>query len=66
MLNMTEASRRFLQENLPEALNAEKVNDALDVLYDWIELHGFNDEDLYNEAGKEAQKVYDDLFYHND
>lgn len=67
MLNMSDESRQFLQENLPKALEAENVNDALDLLFDLIEEKGFAppDYEWYNDFGREAQRVYDDLYLSN-
>ena len=36
-MRMTEESRKFLEQNLPDALRAEKLVDVLDMLFDWIE-----------------------------
>ncbi len=67
MLRMSEESRRFLQKNLPKALEAEAVNDALDPLFDLIEEKGYAPPHYhdYNDFGREAQRVYDDLYYSN-
>ena len=65
MLKMSASSNAFLRQNLPDALRATHVNDALDALYDWIDLHGFAQNGLYNALGQEAQAVYDDLFDNN-
>ena len=65
MLNMTETSRKFLEKWLPNVLDAKHPNDILDPLYDLIEIKGFNAEDAYNDFGREAQAVYDDICYNN-
>ncbi len=67
MLNMKKTSRAFLKENLPEALNTDVLNEALDMLFDLIEEKGFAPPHYqdYNDFGREAQKVYDDLYYNN-
>lgn len=65
MLKMSDASRRFLRAHLPELLSSTDVNEALDTLYDWIDLHGFRPDGLYNETGRKAQAVYDDLYFNN-
>lgn len=67
MLKMTEKSRDFLSENLPAALTTENIGDALDLLYDLIDEKGFAPPhyDEYNDFGREAQKVYDDLYLSN-
>ena len=65
MLNMSNASRKFLEENLPNVINATEVNDILDPLYDLIDMKGFDVDEEYNDFGREAQSVYDDLYIHN-
>ena len=67
MLNMSEMSRKFLEKNLPAALELSSLRDVLIQLYDLIDEKGFappNYEE-YNEFGRTAQKVYDDIFYSN-
>lgn len=67
MLNMTENSKQFLKKNLPAALECTFVKDALDLLYDMIEERGFEPprHTEYNDFGRQAQKVYDDLYLSN-
>ncbi len=66
MVKMTEESRNFLKENLPEVVDAVEPNDILDPLYDLIMYKGFiTFEKGYNEFGHLAQDVYDDIFYSN-
>lgn len=67
MLNMSEESRRFLEKHLPAALEVSKIQDALDPLYDLIDEKGFAPPhyDEYNDFGREAQRVYDDLYLSN-
>lgn len=67
VLQMSDASRQFLQKNLPEALNAKTLTDALDLLFDLIEEKGFAPPEFewYNDFGREAQQVYDDLYLSN-
>ena len=65
MINMTDESRNFLKKYLPQKVNAKDVNDILDSLYDLIDLKGFNENDEYNDFGREAQRVYDDLYLNN-
>ena len=64
MVKISDSSRRFLEENCPSALGATTVNDALEVLYDNIVEKGFcgKDNDEYNEYGRKAQAVYDDIY----
>ena len=63
-MRMTEESRKFLEQNLPDALRAEKLVDVLDMLFDWIEDHGYAPPhyDEYNDLGREAQRVHDDIY----
>ena len=65
--NLKESSREFLKENLPAALKAHTLREALILLDDLIDEKGFappHYED-YNDFGREAQRVYDDLYYNN-
>ena len=63
-MRMTEESRKFLERNLPDALRTENLGDVLRMLYDWIDDHGFAPPhyDEYNDLGREAQRVYDDIY----
>ena len=67
MLNMQESSRAFLEKYLPVALTARTLNDALDELTELIEEKGFAPPHYqdYNDFGREAQRVYDDLYLSN-
>lgn len=67
MLNMTEKSKEFLDKHLPGVSAKNTVNDILDPLYELIDEKGFAPPhyDEYNEFGREAQKVYDDIFCSN-
>ena len=67
MLTMSEQSRAFLEKNCPEVLKANNRSDALDILEEDIEKKGFGGEhfDEYNDYGRAAQKVYDDLYLSN-
>lgn len=68
MLKMSNESRAFLEKYLPEALSMEECNDALDTLYELIDEKGFAPPHYhdYNEFGRTAQKVYDDIFLNNE
>ena len=68
MLKMSEASYQFLKKYLHHVLEAEKCNDILLPLYDLINEKGFAPPhyDDYNAFGREAQKVYDDVYYNNE
>ena len=67
MLKMQDSSREFLEKYLPEALLAENIRAALRLLYDLIDEKGFAPPhyDEYNDFGREAQRVYDDLYFSN-
>ena len=66
-MNMSKESRMFLEKNLPEVLQMKKINDVLDLLSDLIDEKGFAPPhyDEYNDFGREAQRVYDDLYLSN-
>lgn len=64
MVRMTDKSKAFLKEYIPDALNKEEVKSVLRLLYDLIVEKGFAPPhyDEYNDFGREAQKVYDDIY----
>lgn len=68
MLKMEDKSKRFLEKNLPEALKTDSIGKALDLLYDLIDEKGFAPPhyDSYDDFGREAQRVYDDLYLSNE
>lgn len=67
MIKMSETSKLFLETHLPGLLNVETKTDILDSLYELIDEKGFAPPhyDSYNDFGREAQRVYDDIFYSN-
>lgn len=67
MLIMSEKSKAFLEKNCPEVLKVSNRSDALELLEEDIEKKGFGGEhfDEYNDYGRAAQKVYDDLYLSN-
>ncbi len=68
MLKMTDVSKEFLRKHYPKVLEESDINDALDLLSDFIDEYGFEPpryED-YNDLGREAQKVYDDIYLSNE
>lgn len=67
MLKMSEKSKAFIQENIPSALGSEKLGDVLNALFELIEDKGYAPPNYYdyNDFGREAQKVYDDVFLSN-
>ncbi len=67
MLSMSNESRAFLRANCSAALEAGTLKDALRILYEDIEEKGFGGprSEEYNDYGRVAQKVYDDLYLSN-
>ena len=67
MVKMNESSEIFLKKNIPEALKCQTANGVLDLLYDFIEANGYAAPDYedYNDMGRAAQKVYDDVYLSN-
>lgn len=62
MIKMSDKSRAFIKENLPEFMDAETTKELLMGLYDLIMYKGFiSHEEGYNDFGDEAQAVYDDI-----
>lgn len=66
-LKMNESSRKFLEQHLPTALQVDTLRDVLIQLSDLIDEKGFAPPhyDEYNDFGREAQRVYDDLYLSN-
>lgn len=66
-LILSESSRTFLEKHLPAVLHANTIREALILLDDFIDEKGFAPPhyDEYNDFGREAQRVYDDLFLSN-
>lgn len=70
MLKFTETDKKFIMENFnnaEELLNSDSCRDVLVSLYDLIDEKGFappNYQD-YNDFGREAQKVYDSIYFNN-
>lgn len=66
-LKMTSESEQFLREYLPDIFSAASLRDALDLLYDLIDEKGFTPPEYcdYNDFGRVAQSVYDDLYLSN-
>lgn len=66
-LKLSNSSRVFLEKHLPSVLQANTIREALDLLDDFIDETGFAPPhyDEYNDFGREAQRVYDDLYLSN-
>lgn len=68
MINLNFDEQQFIKDNFTngeELIRAEKVNDLLDYLNDWILAFGFNDDYSLNDIGRKAQRMYDDIYYRN-
>lgn len=67
MLKMSNESLDFLKKHLPDALKTNNRRKALRLLYDLINEKGFAPPryEEYNDFGREAQRVYDDLYLSN-
>lgn len=70
MLKFTDKDRAFIKDNFKnsdEILSSDSLRDVLTALYDLIEDKGFAPPhyDEYNDFGREAQKVYDSIYYNN-
>ena len=66
MIKMSGESKAFLEKHLPEVLQDERPV-ILERLYDLIDEKGFAPPNFheYNEFGREAQKVYYDIYWNN-
>ena len=66
-MKMSYESLRFLERYLPEALRTENIGKVLKLLGDMIVFNGFEPPDYYdyNDFGREAQSVYDDIYLSN-
>jgi hypothetical protein len=70
MIKFTDKDQAFIKDNFKnsdELLNATRRQDVLDALFDLIEEKGFAPPhyEEYNDFGREAQKVYDSIYYNN-
>lgn len=67
MLRMTLKSKIFMSTHLPSALESDNIGEVLQLLYELIDEKGFAPPhfDEYNDFGREAQQVYDDLYLSN-
>ena len=66
MLNMSDSSRQFIEKHLPALLGEEDVIKALEIVSDFLDVHGFGSDDEITPFGRECEAVYDDLYYNND
>lgn len=68
MIIFSKAVMQFIKNNFDnsaEILNKEDVNDVLTVIDDLITYKGFNENYDYNDFGRQAQKIYDELYNNN-
>lgn len=68
MINLSEKDVKFIKknfENSDEMINNFSVNEILDAIDDLIIYKGFTPNDDYNDFGREAQKVYDNIYNNN-
>lgn len=64
MVKLKEKDENFIKENFDNAedvLALEDLNDVLDEIFLWIEVHGLDEDDFPNEKGMKAQEVYDSI-----
>lgn len=64
MAKLKEKDEKFIKENFDnaeEVLALENLNDILDELFLWIEIHGLDKDEFPNKRGEEAQEVYDSI-----
>lgn len=66
MLKMSEKSKRFLTENIPQLLDVDDLNTFLDKLDDFITSYGLDDKDDMTAFGHEAQYIYDEVYCCNE
>ena len=68
MINLTADEIRFIKENFENAEELIASNDLRDVLYaidGIITYKGFDINEDLNDFGREAQRIYDDIYYNN-
>lgn len=64
MAKLKEKDEKFIRENFDnaeEVLALEDLNDILDELFLWIEIHGLDKDEFLNAKGEKAQEVYDSI-----
>ncbi len=62
--NINDHAKAFLEEHLPEALDAENSYQVLKMLYELIDNKGFEAPkyDKLNKFGELADEVYDEIY----
>ena len=66
MLKMSEKSKRFLTENIPQLLDVDDLNTFLDKLDDFITSYGMDDKHDMTAFVHEAQDIYDEVYCCNE
>ena len=61
-LKMSQASRSFIEKNCPNVLRASNLRSALLALDDFITMFGLDENDDMTTLGKDAQRIYDELY----
>ena len=62
---MSDSSRSFLENNLPEFLVTDDLDEALLLLDAFITREGLDENDNMTEFGHQAQSVYDEIYMCN-
>lgn len=65
MAKLKEKDEKFIRDNFDNAdeiLALEDLNDILDEIFLWIEIHGLDEDEFPNEKGMKAQEVYDSIY----
>lgn len=68
MARLKEKDEKFIRENFDnadEVLAMEDLNDILDEIFLWIEIHGLDEDEFPNEKGRKAQEVYDSILVYD-
>lgn len=68
MLKITENEKQYLMErieNIDALVRAGSLGDLLSAISDWMMDNGFDDDDEITDVGREAERVYDAIFYRN-
>ena len=64
--NLDAKEKAAIDKNISSAedvFNMEKVNDILDVISDYLNYHGFDENDQITDYGREIEKIYDEIYY---
>ena len=64
MAKLLKQDEKFIRENFDNAeeiMKMDDLNDILDEIFLWIEIHGLDEDEFPNEKGEAAQKVYDSI-----